>query len=182
MQVGDRFWSVLPFLHPMATVSADSVQYGFDDDGAGCHDLFGTCCDPYIHKLLTGEELDVCCHSNLVHAIAAHKLGEFDVHDVLNVFQVTGLTKEPNQYFVKSCLGRKGYDFDFFAEIDLLRAVSTGPYGDRLVPIYGPNAADPLSVCRLVGVEVYHVDPGVLERWEPSAVSSCGGLHGIRLG
>jgi len=179
MQVGDRFWSVLPFLRPMATVTADTVAYGFDADGAGCHDLLGTRCDPYIHKLLTGEELDVCCHSNLVRAIAAYHLGEFDVHDVLNVFQVTGLTKERNQYFVKPCPAKKGDCFEFFAETDLLCAVSTCPHGDMSVPIWGPGAADPLKVCRPLGVEVYDVPSALLANWKPPSASDYSGMHGL---
>src|SRR5262245_5375045 len=39
MHVYDRFWSCLPYLRPMATVTGDSVSYGIDEDGAGCHDL-----------------------------------------------------------------------------------------------------------------------------------------------
>ncbi|MSP95693.1 MAG: DUF1989 domain-containing protein [Betaproteobacteria bacterium] len=180
MHVGDRFWSVLPFLRPMATVTADTVNYGFDSDGAGCHDLLGTRCDPYIHKLLTGEELDVCCHSNLLRAVAKYHLGEYDVHDVLNVFQVTGLTRERNQYFVKPCPGKKGDYFEFFAEIDLLCAISTCPHGDMSVPIWGPNATDPLKVCRPLGVEVYDLDPALLHGWKSPPASDYAGMHGLR--
>ena len=54
----DRLWSCLPYLRPMLTITADTIQYGRDADGAGCHDLLGTRCDPYVHKLLNGEELD----------------------------------------------------------------------------------------------------------------------------
>lgn len=180
MRVGDRFWSVLPFQRPIATVTADTVNYGFDEDGAGCHDLLGTRCDPHIHKLLTGEELDVCCHSNLVRAVAPYHLGEYDVHDVLNVFQVTGLTKERNQYFVKPCPGKKGDYFEFFAEIDLLCAISTCPHGDMSVPIWGPNATDPLKVCRPLGVEVYDLDPALLKKWKSPPVSDYAGMHGLR--
>ena len=42
MRVFDRMWSCLPYLRPMATVIGDSIQYGIDADGAGCHDLLGT--------------------------------------------------------------------------------------------------------------------------------------------
>src|ERR687883_53663 len=38
---GDRLWSTLPFLRPLATIVADSLAYGRDADGAGCHDLLG---------------------------------------------------------------------------------------------------------------------------------------------
>jgi len=42
LTVGDRLWSCLPFLNPMATIVADSIAYGVDDDGAGVHDVIGT--------------------------------------------------------------------------------------------------------------------------------------------
>ena len=118
----DRLWSCLPYLRPMLTITADTVQYGRDADGAGCHDLLGTRCDPYVHKLLNGEEWDVCCHSNLVRAVRPHHLTELDVHDVLNVFQVTGLTAEGN-YFTKPSPARVGDFIEFFAEFDVLAAL-----------------------------------------------------------
>jgi len=96
----DRLWSCLPYLRPMLTIVNDTVNYGIDEDGAGCHDLLGTRCDPYVHKLLTGEDFDYCCHSNLVRAVAPYRLAESDVHDVLNIFQVTGLT-EDHRYLAK---------------------------------------------------------------------------------
>ena len=86
----DRLWSCLPYLRPMLTITGDTVDYPLDEDGAGCHDLLGTRCDPYVHKLLNGEDFDYCCHSNLVRAVAPYHLNESDVHDVLNIFQVTG--------------------------------------------------------------------------------------------
>lgn len=181
MAFGHRFWSVLPYLRPMATVVADTVDYGYDADGAGCHDLLGTRCDPYVHKLLTGQTLDCCCHSNLVRAVAPHRLGEYDIHDVLNVFQVTGLAPDGHQYFVKPCPAKPGDYFEFFAEIDLLAAISTCPHGDMSVPIWGPNAADPLDVCRPLDVEVYALAPSTLAGWRSPPVSDYAGLHGLRL-
>ena len=64
----DRLWSSLPYLRPMVTITNDTVNYGFDEDGAGCHDLLGTRCDPYVHKILNGEDFDYSCHSNLMRA------------------------------------------------------------------------------------------------------------------
>jgi uncharacterized protein YcgI (DUF1989 family) len=180
MRVFDRFWSCLPYLRPMATVTGDSVGYGIDEDGAGCHDLLGTRCDPYVHKMLTGEELDVCCHSNLIRAVAPYRLDERDVHDVLNVFQVTGLTADGHQYFVKPCPARKGDYFELFAEIDLLCAISTCPHGDMTIPTWGPNAADPTAVCRPIGIDVYGVDRDLLAGWSPPSVSDYRGTHGMR--
>jgi len=49
--------------------------------------------------MLTGEDFDFHCHSNLTRAVLPFGLVESDVHDVLNVFQVTGLDRE-GRYFM----------------------------------------------------------------------------------
>ena len=53
---------------------------------------------------------------------------------VLNVFQSTGLN-EKDQYFMKTCPAIAGSYFEFFAEIDLLCALSTCPGGDLSKPV-----------------------------------------------
>ena len=69
---GDRLWSTLPSLRPLATITHDTLGwYGFDADGAGVHDVIGTRCDPYTQLLLAGTEYHHCCHSNLTRALAA---------------------------------------------------------------------------------------------------------------
>ena len=172
----DRLWSCLPYLRPMVTITNDTVNYGFDEHGAGCHDLLGTRCDPYVHKLLTGEDFDYSCHSNLVRAIAPFHLTETDVHDVLNIFQVTGLTAD-HRYFVKPSPAKQGDFFEFFAEIDLLCAISTCPQGDLSIPAWGSDAADPISTCRPLGIEVYQPLPELLEGWEPTSPAEYRGIH-----
>ena len=52
-----------------------------------------------VNKLLSGDDFDYQCHSNLVRAVLPYGLTESDVHDVLNVFQVTGLNKD-GKYFM----------------------------------------------------------------------------------
>ena len=174
----DRLWSCLPYLRPMLTITRDTIGYGRDADGAGCHDLLGTRCDPYVHKMLNGEEFDLCCHSNLVRAVAPYRLTEFDVHDVLNVFQVTGLTAD-DRYFVKASPAKQGDYLEFFAEIDVLCAISTCPHGDLSVQMWGGEAGDPLSTCRPLGVEIRKPDPSVLAGWRPPQVSDYRGDHGL---
>lgn len=175
----DRLWSCLPYLRPLLTITADTIQYGRDADGGGCHDLLGTRCDPYVHKLLNGEEFDLCCHSNLVRAVRPYHLAERDVHDVLNVFQVTGLTAE-GRYFVKPSPARRGDFLECFAEIDVLCAISVCPHGDLSVPVWGPDAGDALAVCRPLGVEIWEPAPALLGEWRPPAVSDYRGGHGLR--
>lgn len=175
----DRLWSTLPYLRPMATITRDTVQYGPDPDGGRCHDLLGTRCDPYVNKLLTGREFDYHCHSNLTRAILPWRLTELDVHDVLNVFQVTALRED--RYCMKPSPARRGDVFEFLAEIDLLCAISTCPGGDLSVPLWGPEAGDPLPTCRPLGVEVWQPDPELLRGWAPPPPADYRGNHGMPL-
>jgi len=175
----DRLWSCLPYLRPMLTFTADTIHYGRDADGAGCHDLLGTRCDPYVRKMLNGEEFDLSCHSNLVRAVAPYRLTEFDVHDVLNVFMVTGLRRD-GRYFAKACPAKKGDYLEFFAEMDLLCALSTCPGGDISVPIMGPHRGDPLPTCKPLAVEVYRPAPALVAGWAPRPPVEYRGGHGLR--
>jgi uncharacterized protein YcgI (DUF1989 family) len=175
----DRLWSTLPYLRPLVTITDDSLAgYGVDEYGGRVHDLLGTRCDPYVNKLLTGEDFHFHCHSNLVRAVAPYGLTEFDVHDVLNVFQCTGLNGQ-DQYFMRDCPAKTGDYLEFFAEIDLLCAMSTCPGGDLSVPLWGPDARDPIDVCRPLGVEVYRLDGALLEGWRPPEVAPYKGAHGM---
>jgi uncharacterized protein YcgI (DUF1989 family) len=175
----DRLWSTLPYLRPIATITSDSLaDYGVDEFGGRIHDLLGTRCDPYVNRMLTGEDFDHCCHSNLVRAVLPHRLTELDVHDVLNVFQCTGLNAE-DRYFMRASPAKKGDHIEFFAEIDLLCALSTCPGGDLSVPLWGPDARDPLEVCRPLGIEVYEIDKTLLQNWRSPSVAAYGGGHGL---
>ena len=177
----DRIWSNLPFLRPIATITADSLaDYGVDDDGGRVHDLLGTRCDPYVNRLLTDEDFDFHCHSNLTRAVLPFGLTEFDVHDVMNVFQCTGLN-DNDQYFMKACPARQGDYLEFFAEIDLLCAISTCPGGDLSLPMWGNEAQDTRSVCRPLGIEIYRPDSALLNGWDSPKSPGYRGNHGLRV-
>ncbi len=175
----NRLWSVLPYLRPMLTITRETIQYGVDADGGRCHDLLGSRCDPYVTKLLQGESFDFNCHANLTRAVLPWHLNESDVHDVLNIFQVTGLDSE-GRYFMKASPARPGDHFEFLAEIDLLCAVSTCPGGDLSVPLWGPDAGDPLPTCKPIGIEVYNVPSELLAGWSPPAPSDYAGFFGLK--
>ena len=104
----------------MATITHDTLDwYGWDEDGAGVHDIIGTRCDPYTNLLLKGTEYHHCCHSNLTRAlVTARDLpleeAEVHVHDVMNVFMCTGYTRDTHQYFMKASPVRPG-DFIKFS-------------------------------------------------------------------
>lgn len=183
VSIYDRIWSNLPFLRPIVTIIDDSLaDYGVDSDGGRIHDLLGTRCDPYVNKLLTGEDFDFHCHSNLTRAIQKYGMSEFDVHDVLNVFQCTGLNDD-DKYFMKASPAKVGDYLEFFAEIDVLCAMSCCPGGDLSIDLWGDARRDPLETCNPLGIEIYKVDEKVLKDFKSPkpAYEYYKGNHGMAL-
>ncbi len=170
ISTGQRMWSSFPGLRPMATVTHDTLDwYGIDGFGGAVHDVIGTRCDPYTHNLLKGGQYHHCCHSNLTRALAAHlgvslQEAEPHVHDVLNVFMCTGFTRDTGQYFMKASPVRPGDFIEFFAEIDLLGAISACPGGDCSAEHSSDAAA-----CYPLLVEVFKPAKGSLAGWQPPA-------------
>ena len=176
---GDRMWSAFPHLRPLATITADTLGwYGIDGFGGSVHDVIGTRCDPYTHNLLSGGQYHHCCHSNLTRALAAH-LGmdlseaEHHVHDVLNVFMCTGFTRDTGQYFMKASPVRPGDFLEFFAEVDLLGALSACPGGDCST-LHSSDVAS----CHPLLVEVFAPEPAALTGWQSPARNAYAGGHG----
>jgi len=163
---GNRLWSTLPNLRPMATITHDTLGwYGFDEFGGSVHDVIGTRCDPYTNKLLSGGDYHHCCHSNLTRALAGAKGLSFAeaepfVHDVLNVFMCTGFTADTHQYFMKASPVRPGDYIEFFAEIDLLGGLSACPGGD----CSAKHSSD-VAACYPLKVEIFRPDMDLLRSW-----------------
>lgn len=72
------------------------------------------------------------------------------MHDLLNVFMCTGFTRDTGQYFMKASPVCPGDFLKFFAEIDLLGALSACPGGD----CSAEHSSD-AEVCHPLLVEVY---------------------------
>jgi uncharacterized protein YcgI (DUF1989 family) len=95
------------------------------------------------------------------------------VHDVLNVFMCTGFTRDTHQYFMKASPVRPGDFIEFFAEIDLLGALSACPGGD----CSGTHSSDEAK-CYPLKVEVYRPSEAALSGWKPAERSRYSGTHG----
>jgi uncharacterized protein YcgI (DUF1989 family) len=155
---------------------------GITKYGGRCHDLLGTRCDPYVSHMLTNTSYDYHCHSNLVRAVLPRGLDESDVHDVLNVFQVTGLDSR-GRYFMEPSPATKDSFIEFFAETDLLCALSTCPGGDLSKWGWGQGEEKDgeegdeegmKSTCRPIRVEVFEIAEHV-----KSERSGYKGVHGM---
>jgi uncharacterized protein YcgI (DUF1989 family) len=177
---GNRLWSSIPHLRPMATITEDTLGwYGLDDFGGGVHDVIGTRCDPYTNHLLAGENYHHCCHSNLTRALVAETglpvaEAELHVHDVMNVFMCTGFTRDTGQYFMKATPARPGDYIEFFAEIELLGGLSACPGGD----CSSTHSSD-TAQCHPLLVEVFETPADALAGWEPPEPNAYDGGHGM---
>lgn len=175
---GNRLWSTLPSLRPLATITHDTLAwYGWDEDGAGVHDVIGTRCDPYTNLLLKGTEYHHCCHSNLTRALAAEQglplsQAERHIHDVMNVFMCTGYTRDTHRYFMKASPARPGDFIEFFAEIDLLAALSACPGGDC-----GAGHSSDSARCWPLRIEILRPEQSALAGWRPPAPSAYSQAH-----
>lgn len=106
-------------------------------------------------------------------------LGEMDVHDVLNVFQVTGLNDE-GRYCMSECPAQKGDNIEFLAETDVLMALSKfSPY-HHLFTGFAPTVA-PFETSKLIGTGT--CPGGDLSAWgfgsdnEAEMIKCCRPLH-----
>lgn len=179
ISTGDQMWSQFPYLRPMATITADTLDwYGIDEFGASVHDVIGTRCDPYTHRLLAGNDYHHCCHSNLSRALAqkincSPREAEVYIHDVLNVFMCTGFSRDSGQYIMKASPVRPDDYLEFFAEIDLLGALSACPGGD----CSSEHSSDSAS-CYPLLVEVFKPLAGDLANWRSPECNQYSRSHG----
>lgn len=179
VSTGDRLWSNLPYMRPMATIAHDTLDwYGWDEFGGSVHDVIGTRCDPYTGVVLSGNEYHYCCHSNLTRALSKSQgisldEAELHVHDVLNVFMCTGFMPDTKQYFMKASPVRQGDYLELFAEIDLLGGLSACPGGDCSAEHTSDTAQ-----CYPLGVEIYKPAEGTLGDWRPPSPNSYSRTHG----
>jgi len=163
LTTGCRMWSSFPYLRPMTTILEDTLDwYGVDKFGGSVHDVIGTRCDPYTQRLLHEQTYHHCCHSNLARAVSDYLDKPVEdiedlVHDVLNIFMCTGFTRDKGQYFMKASPARAGDYLEFFAEINLVGALSACP-GGSCSDEHSSNEA----VCYPLQVEVF-----ASKRWFP---------------
>jgi uncharacterized protein YcgI (DUF1989 family) len=160
LTVGDKMFSSFPYLRSLATITWDTLDwYDYDEDGGSVHDVIGTRCDPYTSK-----------EKNL-NIDEAEKI----VHDVLNVFMLTGFTNDTKQYFMKASPVRPGDYLEFYAETDILGALSACPGGDC-----GSEHSSGTAKCYPLKVSIWTVDQEYLKDFKGSNISNYNRNHGIK--
>ncbi len=95
------------------------------------------------------------------------------MHDLLNVFMLTGFSRQTGQYFMKASPVRPGDYLEFFAEIDLLGALSACPGGDC-----SASHSSDAAACHPLLVEIFAPAPGALAGWSTPPPNGYDRSHG----
>jgi uncharacterized protein YcgI (DUF1989 family) len=154
LTVGNRLWSVNPWVRPLLTIIDDTVERRVTPRGGQIHDVLGTRCDPFMWAEIGRRPGHRNCHDNLAEAIAPWGLDPFHVHDPMNVFQVTGIGRDDDRYFIEPTWARQGDYIEFLAEHDLLIGVSACPAGSEEEAVGG----DTERTTKALGVAIYAID------------------------
>ena len=94
--------------------------------------------------------------------------------DVPNVFICTVFTRDEHRYFMKASPVRPGDFIEFFAEIDLIGALSACPGGDC-----GAGHSSNEARCHPLKVEIFRPREGTLSGWRSPAVNAYAGEGGV---
>lgn len=158
-----QLWSTMPKFRPMMTIIEDTVETKQTRLGARHHILLGAHCNSHYwywalkdknHPYVTTYN----CYYNLSRAIAPIGLGPKDLHDNLNLFQKTRIDNDTGMYVSEASDAQKGDYVEFYAEMDVLMAVSVCSNGSGTFPSYiGEQDIKPL------GIEIYETGVEPLE-------------------
>ena len=97
---------------------------------------------------------------------------ETNVHDVMNVFMLTGFTQDTHQYFMKASPVRPGDFIELEAQTDITLGLSACPGGDC-----GDEHSSDTASCYPLVIEIYK--PKTLEGFMEAPLNSYSGSHGI---
>ena len=127
-----RVWSDAPWLRPMVTCTEDTVVTL--PKGSDFHHHFAQthCCTEFM-EARTGRPGLNSCHLNLLQAIEPFGLKEENIRDNLNVFNKFRIDQATGKVYGAGADSKPGDFIEFYAEFDLLVAISNCPNGDGSV-------------------------------------------------
>ena len=124
-----RLWSDVPRLRPMMTCLEDTVATVPAGD-AFHHHRFGTHCSPETIEMRSGRPGLNACRVNLLQSVKPFGLTEDDLGDNIVIFQKARLDPGDGRWHFARSDAKIGDYIEFYAEIDLLVAVSVCHYDE----------------------------------------------------
>lgn len=127
-----RIWGTPPRTRPLATVIADRIATRDIGSGYRDHKCYGAHCNPHAWALFAGS-LPNTCYDNLRAGCAMVGLPQRAIHDNLNLYMKAALDPLTGHHMNVTSDAVAGDYLQFYAETDLLVAISLCPYGDGSV-------------------------------------------------
>ena len=153
-----RLWSDVPYFRPMATCIEDTVGVL---EGWHNHLVLGSHCTSEFLEMRSERKGLNSCHLNFLQAIEPFGLAEMNIQDNFCVCMPSRINDETGKMEIAATRARPGDYVAFYAEIDLLVAVSVCPMGDGSFAATTPEKV----TLRPVGVEI--LDTGIEPREFP---------------
>lgn len=149
-----QFWSCMPQVRPMATMLLEHSGQPKLPDNFHNHVVIGGHCTSKQWEMLSGIKDHNSCHANAIDAVKPFGLGEAEImHDNFMVFQPSFIQSDGSGDSVSS-QSQPGDFVEFYADIDLIVAISACPVGDYAVPM---TQADKVTT-RPLGFEIYNTN------------------------
>lgn len=147
-----RVWGTSPKSRPLCTCIADSVKQVESERNVRHHVVYSAHCNPHHWTLYSGRHPRTC-YDNLRAGLALLGLNQRFIHDNLNLFQLSGLDPYTGHFLIEGSEAEAGDHIEFFAEVNLLVAMSLCPYGGGGVePEDWPDSEIPVFP---LAVEIY---------------------------
>ncbi len=164
-----RLWSDVPWFRPLVTCVRDTVETTHADEGWCNHFILGSHCTSEVWELV-GEQAGMdACHLNLLQAIEPFGLNEENIlqnFENINIHQKARIDQIDGRMYFTENDSKPGDYIEFYAEVDVLVAVSVCPDG-------GVGSATPLGEeggeiqVNNLGIEIYDtgIEPQPFPQW-----------------
>ena len=158
LEVYSRLWSDVPWLRPMVTCIEDTVAATRDGHRAH-HHFLASHCAPEQQEMRTGKAGLNACRVNFLQAIEPFGLSEEHLLENIDVFTQFIIDPVTGKFSGARTDTKPGDYIEFYAEIDLLVAVSVCPAGD-----YSQAASKAVLP---LGVEIHEtgIEPKTFPAW-----------------
>jgi uncharacterized protein YcgI (DUF1989 family) len=132
------------------------------------HHRFWTHCSPESIEMRSGQSSLNACRINFLQAVQPFGLTEDDLDANIVLFQKVRIDPDDGQWYGAASEAKRGDYVGFYAEMDLLIAVSTCPSVDSIRPWHPPED----DSVRPLGIEIYQTNVSPKEHpswtdWRP---------------
>ena len=153
-----RLWSDVPWLRPMMTCLDDTLATE-GSESPFHHHRFWTHCSAESMEMLSGRAGSSSCHVNMLQAVQPFGLTEHNLRGNIVVFQKARFNTNDGRWYGAPSDAKAGDYVEFYAEIDILVAVSVCPNGNHTAA--GVQTLNPLRI----EIHATGVAPNPFPRW-----------------